>query len=85
MPVGGVSSYPLGMRLITVVALILVTIGIVALAYQGITYTTRDKVVDLGPLKVEAKREKTIPLPPVLGAIALVGGIVLVAVGARSR
>jgi uncharacterized membrane protein HdeD (DUF308 family) len=73
------------MKPVTVIGVILIVLGIVALAYQGITYTTRDKVVDLGPLKVEAKREKTIPLPPVLGAIALVGGIVLVAVGARSR
>ena len=66
-----------------VVGIILIVIGIVALAYQGITYTTSEKVVDLGPLKVEAKREKTIPLPPVVGVIALVGGIVLVAVSAR--
>jgi hypothetical protein len=73
------------MKPVTVIGVILIVLGIVALAYQGITYTTRDKVVDLGPLKVEAKREKTIPLPPVLGGIALVGGIVLVAVGARSR
>ena len=54
-----------------------------ALAYQGITYTTQEKVVDLGPLKVEAKKEKTIPLPPLLGALLLVGGVVLVAVSAR--
>jgi hypothetical protein len=83
MPVGGVSSYPLGMRLITVVALILVTIGIVALAYQGITYTTSERVVDLGPLKVEAKREKTLPLPPILGAAAVIGGVILIAVSSR--
>jgi len=83
MPVGGVSSYPLGMRLITVVALILVTIGIVALAYQVITYTTSEKVVDLGPLKIEAKREKTIPLPPIVGVVALVSGVVLLLVRGR--
>jgi uncharacterized membrane protein HdeD (DUF308 family) len=71
------------MRPATVIGVILIVIGIVALAYQGITYTTKEKVVDLGPLKVEAKREKTIPLPPVVGVIALVGGIVLVAVSAR--
>jgi uncharacterized membrane protein HdeD (DUF308 family) len=71
------------MKLATVIGVILIVIGIVALAYQGITYTTREKVVDLGPLKVEAKRERTIPLPPVVGVIALVGGIVLVAVSAR--
>jgi hypothetical protein len=68
---------------ITVVGVLLIVLGVVAFAYQGITYTSKEKVVDLGPLKVEAKREKTIPLPPVLGGIALVGGIVLVIAGAR--
>jgi uncharacterized membrane protein len=71
------------MKPITIVGVLLIVLGVVALAYQGITYTTSEKVVDLGPLKVEAKRERTIPLPPVLGGIALVGGIVLVIVGAR--
>ena len=71
------------MKPITIIGVILIVLGVVALAYQGITYTTNEKVVDLGPLKVEAKREKTIPLPPVLGALALVGGIVLVIAGSR--
>ena len=71
------------MRPIAVIGIIFIVIGIVAMAYQGFTYTTREKVVDLGPLKVEAKREKTIPLPPVLGVLALGAGIVLVVVGAR--
>jgi uncharacterized membrane protein len=66
-----------------IVGIILIILGAVALAYQGITYTTQEKVVDLGPLKVEAKKEKTIPLPPLLGALLLVGGVVLVAVSAR--
>jgi uncharacterized membrane protein len=73
------------MKPITIVGILLIILGVVALAYQGITYTSNEKVVDLGPLKVEAKREKTIPLPPVLGGIALVGGIVLVVVGSRGR
>jgi hypothetical protein len=55
----------------------------VALAYQGISYTTSEKVVDLGPLKVEAKREKTIPMSPVAGVAALVVGVVLVVVSGR--
>lgn len=71
------------MKPITIVGVVLIVLGVVALAYQGITYTTNEKVVDLGPLKVEAQREKTIPLPPVLGGLALVGGIVLVIAGAR--
>ena len=65
------------------IGVILIVLGVVALAYQGITYTTSEKVVDLGPLKLEAKREKTIPLPPILGIAALVSGVVLVAVSAR--
>ena len=71
------------MKAATIVGILLVILGVVALAYQGINYTTRDKVVDLGPLKVEAKHEKTIPLPPVVGIAALVGGVVLIAVSAR--
>jgi hypothetical protein len=64
-------------------AIILVVLGIGALAYQGITYTTREKVVDLGPIQVTAERTRTFPLPPILGAIALVGGIVLLVMGSR--
>ena len=71
------------MKPITIVGIVLIVLGVVALAYQGITYTTSEKVVDLGPLQVEAKRERTIPLPPLLGGLALVGGIVLVIVGSR--
>ena len=63
--------------------MILTVLGIIALAYQGITYTTSEKVVDLGPLKVEAKREKTLPLPPLVGAAAVIGGVILLAVSAR--
>jgi hypothetical protein len=71
------------MKPITIIGVLLIVLGVVAFAYQGITYTTKEKVVDLGPLKVEAKRERTIPLPPVLGALALAGGIVLVIAGSR--
>ena len=73
------------MRPLAIVGIILIVLGVVALAYQGITYTTKEKVVDLGPLKVEAKREKTIPLPPILGGVALVGGIVLLIASSRGR
>ncbi|MBI2202579.1 MAG: DUF3185 domain-containing protein [Candidatus Rokubacteria bacterium] len=71
------------MKPVVLIGIVLIVIGVLALAWQGITYTTTEKVVDLGPLKVEAQREKTIPLPPVLGALALAGGIVLVVVGSR--
>ena len=66
-----------------IVGIILIAIGIIALAWGGITYTKREKVIDAGPLKVSADREKTAPFPPVLGGICLVGGIVLVIVGNR--
>jgi len=68
---------------VTLVGVVLIILGVLALAYQGITYTTREKVVDLGPLKITADKEKSIPLPPILGALALAGGVVLVIVGAR--
>jgi len=71
------------MKSATLLGIILIILGVLALAYQGITYTTREKVVDLGPLKITADKEKSIPLPPILGALALAGGIVLVFVGVR--
>ncbi len=61
--------------------IILIIIGIVAFAYQGITYTSREKVVDIGSVEVTANKTNTIPLPPIVGGIALVGGIVLLLVG----
>ncbi|HEX6082393.1 MAG TPA: DUF3185 domain-containing protein [Methylomirabilota bacterium] len=66
-----------------VIAIILIAIGVVSLAYQGITYTTREKVLEVGPIKATAEKEKTIPLPPILGGLALAGGVVLLVVGAR--
>ncbi|HEX9137354.1 MAG TPA: DUF308 domain-containing protein [Nitrospirota bacterium] len=65
------------MRTYTLLGIILIVVGIVAFAYQGITYRTREKVVDLGPVHMTAERTRTLPLPPIVGAIALVGGIVL--------
>ena len=58
-------------------------VGIIAFAYQGITYTTKEKVVDIGPIQMSADKTKTIPLPPILGGIALVGGIVLLVAGSK--
>lgn len=66
-----------------IIGIILIVIGVIALAYGGITYTKREKVIDAGPLQVSADREKTIPLPPLLGGLCLVGGIVLVLAGNR--
>lgn len=68
------------MKTNTMIGVILIVIGIIAFAYQGITYTTREKVVDIGPIHMTAEKTKTIPLPPIVGGLALLGGIVLLVV-----
>jgi hypothetical protein len=67
----------------TLIGIILIAVGIVAFAYQGISYTTREKVVDLGPVHMSADKTRTIPLSPIVGALALVGGVVLLVVGSK--
>jgi hypothetical protein len=64
---------------------ILIAIGVISLALGGISYTKREKVLDLGPLEATAERQKTIPLPPQLGGLALAGGVALVIAGSRKR
>ncbi len=71
------------MKTYTLLGIILIAVGVIAFAYQGITYTTREKVVDLGPIQMTADRSRTIPLTPVVGAIALVGGIALLVTGSK--
>lgn len=66
-----------------ILGIALIALGVIAFAYQGISYTTREKVVDLGPIKISADKEKTLPLSPVLGGLALAGGVVLVIVASR--
>jgi hypothetical protein len=72
------------MRTNTIIAVILIALGIVAFAYQGITYTTKENVVDIGPLKVTTEKSRTLPLPPIVGAVALVGGIALLLTGRKN-
>lgn len=71
------------MKPVLLVGVALIILGVVALAYQGITYTTREKIIDIGPLKASVDKEKSIPLPPIVGGLALAGGVILVIVGAR--
>jgi uncharacterized membrane protein YidH (DUF202 family) len=71
------------MRPAGIIGILLIIIGVIALAYGGITYTKREKVIDAGPLQVSADKEKTVPLPPVLGGLCIVGGIVLLVAGSR--
>lgn len=65
------------MRTNTIFAIILIFIGIAAFSYQAITYTSKEKIIDIGPLTVTTEKTKTIPLPPIVGGLALVGGILL--------
>lgn len=67
------------------VGIALIVIGLAALAYQGFTYTTRETVLDLGPIHATAEREKTFPIPPVLGIVAVVGGASLMIASGRKR
>jgi len=71
------------MNTLKIVGIILIVLGVVALVFQGITYTTQKNVINLGPIQATAEEKKTIPLPPVLGAIALIGGIVLLVAGGK--
>ena len=68
---------------VMLVGIALIVLGIVAFAYQGITYTSREKIIDIGPIQATADTQKTIPLSPLLGGLAFVGGIVLVVIGAK--
>ena len=73
------------MKPIATVGLVLIVLGVVALAYQGFTYTSRETVIDIGPLHATADRQKTLPLPPVLGIAAIAGGVALLVAGVRKR
>ena len=61
----------------TITAILLIVVGIIALAYQGFSYTTREKAVDLGPLQIVTEEKHTLPIPPILGGIAIIAGLAL--------
>ncbi len=69
----------------SLLGILLVVLGALALAYQGITYTHREKVFDLGPVHATKDTQENVPLPPILGGVALVGGVVLLIIGARQK
>lgn len=69
------------MKPVLLAGIALILLGIVALSYNRITYTTKEKIVDIGPIEATAEKQKSIPLPPLLGGLALAAGIGLVAVG----
>jgi uncharacterized membrane protein HdeD (DUF308 family) len=72
-------------KMIALVGIVLIVLGLGALAYQGITYRSRETVMDIGPIHATAERERTVPLPPVLGIVAVAGGVVLLVAGLRKR
>ena len=71
------------MKTATILGIALIMLGVVAFTYQGITYTIREKVIDLGPLQATVDKKQIIPLPPLVGGLALAGGIALLIVGAK--
>jgi hypothetical protein len=73
------------MKPVPLLAIVLIVLGVAALAYQGFTYTTRETVIDIGPIHATADREKTVPLPPILGIAAVAAGVALLVVGSRKR
>ena len=73
------------MKPIAILGVVLIVFGLAALAYQGITYTSKETIIDIGPLHATADREKTVRLPPVLGVAAVAGGVVLLIAGVRKH
>jgi len=73
------------MKVVTMVGILLTAIGVISLIYQGVTFTTREKVVQFGPLQAYRERNKTIPLPPIIGVLAIAGGILLIVAGVRKK
>ena len=68
-----------------IAGIVLIVVGLIALAYGGFSYTKREKVLDLGPLQASTETHKTVPLPPIFGGIAVAAGVVLLVAGSRSR
>lgn len=68
-----------------IIGIILIVLGIGALAFQGLTYTTQEKAVDIGPIHITRETEKTIPLPPIAGAAAVLGGAAMLYAGSRGK
>ena len=71
------------MQMNQLLGVVLIVLGVVAFAYQGVTYTTRETAIDIGPIEVTTERTRRLPLPPIVGAVAVVGGIVLLVAGKK--
>ena len=73
------------MKPITLVGIVLVVLGVLALAYQGINYNRQETVMNVGPMHVSTETHDRLPLPPILGGLALIGGVVLLVAGAKQK
>ena len=73
------------MKSTTVLGIVLVALGILALVYQGFNYTRQENVIDIGPIHATADTQEHVPLPPIVGGLALAAGAVLLAMGARKK
>jgi uncharacterized membrane protein YidH (DUF202 family) len=73
------------MKAISLVGVLLIVVGVLVLAYQGINYTRQKKVLDVGSVHLTTETHERIPLPPILGGLALVGGVVLLVMGASNK
>jgi uncharacterized membrane protein YidH (DUF202 family) len=67
----------------TIVGVVLIVLGVLGLALGGFSFTRKEKVLDLGPIEASADKKESVAIPPILGALAVVGGIVLVAAAAK--
>jgi drug/metabolite transporter (DMT)-like permease len=73
------------MKPIAIAGVLLILLGVVALVYQGFTYTSRETVIDIGPLHATAERQRSVPYQPLLGLAAVAGGVVLLVAGVRKH
>jgi uncharacterized membrane protein len=73
------------MKAITMLGILLAVLGIFALVYQGFSYTRQEKVIDVGPIHATKDDTQHIPLPPIVGGLALLGGVALLVMGAKQK
>ena len=73
------------MKATTLIGIVLIVLGLGALAYQGFSYTSREKILDVGPLEATAETTKTVPIPPIVGGLAVLGGAAILVATSRGR
>lgn len=66
-----------------ILGIVLIVLGIISIAYQGISYTKKEKIIDIGPIEATKEEKKTLPLPPLIGGLLVVGGIAVLVASSR--